>query len=642
MDDEQHHDDILNNTDMISHTSHKDDVVARPPSATFSSLRKLVDSGASFCLPSPEKLRRSCSKSVSSNTNNISNHQTPRGAYDDSETDDDGNGNADCVDVRASSLLVTPASSIIQPTPSSLAAYSTTVMTPGEVNFCSSTTPPDALLFRHPQDFFAKLLQKTPTSNPVMMTPTSGGIPGNGMPVSPIPFSSDSAIVEEGEQQDKIAEKSVSRSIFPELEEQQDDNDEKNDNNDMVVASDKDNDSANLQILPAEEKTAKKGKVEHEIIHKSLLRFLLAASSFWMLFVGGYFVRRHQMDLLDTAVRQFKNEPSDVVTFQTMMVVTEMVVEEAEPVLQGLDAPKDDLTPSSNDEASHDAETGGTANVPAIEGGEDLEPEVVAEELVVIESRFEEFPVVQSDSIEHEPVEPEDVEITPKVGSVDDSEAGGTGASDDVKVGDAETEDTEQPKRIAAMAGGDHSDGVSYSMGKSFEILADDIASEEVKVITFNGVAKENYDDTTGDAPERGESTPGIHDDTDDITDNILPSLIEVSLQPDSSLKQAGSKPKPLVVIENAFKKLFRTTLEDDEKKEKDQDEIEAIKASLEEILQSLQRDTVIFIDQEAANENFYEFEADSKHSKPTPFGNIKKTFGNFLRRKAKEIVSDE
>jgi hypothetical protein len=649
MDDQQcnegdDNDDI--NNDMISHTSHTDDTTppARPPSVTFSSLRKLVDSGTSFCLPSAEKMRRSCSKSVN---NNDTNHQTPRGVYDDSETEDGDNGNDDCDNVLSSSLLLPPESSIIRPTPSSMAPRATTTLGDADISSCNKVTTPDPLLFRHPQDFFANLLRKTtPTGKQVMSTPTSDN---KGIPVSPIPFSSDSVMVEEEEEQDNIAERAVSRSIFPELEEQDDGNNDINDN--VVVASDKDYNSEIEPVPPVDDKTAMCGnlehnKLDHETFHKYSIsvKFILAASIVGILFVGGCFICRHEeKDRLDTSTRHITNGSLDVATFQTMDVLTEKAVEESESIVQNSSSDKAP-TPASNNEAPLEAMTGKETNIPAFEEEQVFEPEEVVPESGYVE----EFPVVQTDSIEYEPVLSEDLQLTLDVMAVDDSETEGTVASDDVTEGDAETEDMEQPHRIAVIDDVDQTDELMNAMGDSVNNPADDFvseASEDKEFVTLKIVAPENYDLKTDDAPEKGESsidadTSELNGDDDNDKDTFEShSNVTHSVQPVAFEKQVGSKPKPLVIIENAFNKIFRKNFQEEDS---DQEEIEDMKASLQVMLQTLPRAGTMDVDIDAIDDGFQEFVTDSKQSRLNRLENIKKSFGKFLRRNQNEIISDD
>jgi hypothetical protein len=405
-DDEHHHHDNYNNNnnDMISCASHPDDVVVRPPSVTFSSLRKLLDGGTSFCLPSAEKMRRSCSKSISNNNNNNNgNHHTPRDVYDDSETDDDGNDKVECSDVRSSSLLVPDSSSSIRrPTPSS---FTSSTATPTDANFSSpTTTTPDPSLFHNPQDFFTTLLRKTPTSTPANMNSPNGGIPFRGIPVSPVPFPSDRAIVEHDNKQRYVVEKAVSRSIFTELEEQHDNNVYHN-TNEMVVARDNDLNSDILRTHPVDGITIREGKIKHEVSHNYSLIvrvMLVTASIFSMMLVGEFLIRKNQMYLLNTSARHVKKTSPGIAFIQTMVVVTEKVVEEAEPIIQNMDALEEDLAPVSNDEISNEAETGGETNVPAIQNGEVLEPHDVAEELVAPESAIQDGEILVPQDVAEE------------------------------------------------------------------------------------------------------------------------------------------------------------------------------------------------------------------------------------------------
>jgi hypothetical protein len=324
------------------------------------------------------------------------------------------------------------------------------------------------------------------------------------------------------------------------------------------------------------------------------------------------------------------------------------------------------LAPVSNDEISNEAETGGETNVPAIQDGEVLEPhdvaeelvapesaiqdgeilvpQDVAEELVAPESGFERTPVVQTDSMEHEPIESEDLPITWDVGAVV-SETEDMVTSNDVMVDDATTEVTEQPQQVAALDGVDHSDGVMSLMGESFDILFDDITFEESEVeevIALKGVTQEIFDVATGDEPEKGDSSTNIDHDMDDLdggddaVKEIVDSQVDVSAKPDSSEKLAGSKPNPLAIIKDTFNKIFRRKSAE---KEKDQEDIETIKASLEILLKSLPRSDPIVIDVDGTDDHLHELEVDTRHGRPIPFKSIRKSFGKFLRRK---IASDE
>ncbi|KAG7362306.1 hypothetical protein IV203_025972 [Nitzschia inconspicua] len=272
----------------------------RPPPTTvaFASLRKLVDGGSTFCLPSAEKMKRSCTKpstTVRSPQRSTSSTTTAtnRGDYDDSETEDD---------VPPSPHLFVPPQSGTSPAPS-LAQRSTWSSTPEE----SSRTTPD--LF-HPHEFVALFQQRNRAS------------PVKNIDVSPIPHVSESVIVEEEEEAEKDDDEededgkiqSVSRSIFRELE-NEDDN---------KMASDGEEDSSEVaQAPPTDVKIENEEKVatttSSTTAYSLTTKLVILLSFLWLALLGGFVIRLHQTDNLHTFLNHVKDGSMDSATFKNLV-----------------------------------------------------------------------------------------------------------------------------------------------------------------------------------------------------------------------------------------------------------------------------------------------------------------------------------